>query len=44
MFEQYPEVGKELRLWRSNFGKKGYFARTVGDELTAEAIRKYRVS
>ena len=41
VFKQYPEVRKELRLWRSNFWERGYFARTVGDEVTAEVIRKY---
>ena len=41
VFKQYPEVRKELRLWRSNFWERDYFARTVGDEVTAEVIRKY---
>lgn len=39
--EVSDEVKKELKLWRSNFGERGYFVRTVGDEVTAEVIRKY---
>jgi putative transposase len=41
VFKRHPEVRKELRLWRSNFWERGYFVRTVGDEVTAEVIRKY---
>jgi len=41
IFKQYPGVRKELKLWRSNFWERGYFVRTVGDEVTAEVIRKY---
>ncbi|MGH7808510.1 MAG: IS200/IS605 family transposase [Thermodesulfobacteriota bacterium] len=41
IFNEYPEVKKELKLWRSNFWERGYFVRTVGDEVTAEVIRKY---
>jgi putative transposase len=41
MLEQYPKIRKELKLWRSNFWERGYFVRTVGDEVTAEVIRKY---
>ncbi|MER3445808.1 MAG: hypothetical protein C4291_02760 [Candidatus Dadabacteria bacterium] len=32
---------KELKLWRINFWERGYFVKTVGDEVTAEQIRKY---
>ena len=37
------EFGKELKrqLWGGEFWEDGYFARTVGDEVTAEVIRKY---
>jgi len=41
VFDQYPEVKKELKLWRSNFWERGYFVRTVGDEVTAELILNY---
>ena len=41
IFKQYPEVRKELKLWRSKFWERGYFVRTVGDEVTTEMIRKY---
>ncbi|MCK4393740.1 transposase [Candidatus Bipolaricaulota bacterium] len=29
------------QLWGGEFWKHRYFARTVGDEITAEVIRKY---
>ncbi|HEX9666886.1 MAG TPA: IS200/IS605 family transposase [Thermodesulfobacteriota bacterium] len=41
IFDQYPEIKKELKLWRSDFWEKGYFVRTVGDEVRVEVIRKY---
>jgi putative transposase len=28
-------------LWGGEFWEDGYFARTVGDKVTAEVIRKY---
>ncbi|MBW2106910.1 MAG: transposase, partial [Deltaproteobacteria bacterium] len=34
-----PEVKKEL--WGGEFWEDGYFARTVGDKVTTEVIRKY---
>ena len=39
IFEEYPEVKREL--WGGEFWEDGYFARTVGDQVTAETIRKY---
>ena len=39
IFKEYPEVKSEL--WGGEFWGDGYFARTVGDEVTAETIRKY---
>ena len=39
IFEEHPEVKKEL--WGGEFWEDGYFARTVGDKVTAEVIRKY---
>ena len=39
LFKEYPEVKKEL--WGGEFWEDGYFARTVGDKVTADVIRKY---
>ena len=39
IFEEHPEVKKHL--WGGQFWEDGYFARTVGDKVTAEVIRKY---
>ena len=39
VFEEFPEVKREL--WGGEFWEDGYFARTVGDEVTAEVIRRY---
>lgn len=36
---EFPEVKKQL--WGGEFWEDGYFARTVGDKVTAEVIRKY---
>ena len=38
-FQDHPEVKKEL--WGGEFWEDGYFARTVGDKVTSEVIRKY---
>ena len=37
--EEFPEVRKQL--WGGKFWEDGYFVRTVGDKVTADAIRKY---
>ena len=37
--EEFPEVQKQL--WGGEFWEDGYFARTVGDKVTAEVIKKY---
>ena len=37
--QDHPEVKKEL--WGGEFWEDGYFARTVGDKVTSEVIRKY---
>ncbi len=37
--KEFPEVKREL--WSGEFWEDGYFARTVGDEVTAEMIRRY---
>ena len=39
IFEKYPQLSK--RLWAGEFWGPGYFVRSVGDEVTAEVIRKY---
>ena len=39
IFLKHPEVKKEL--WGGEFWEDGYFARTVGDKVTEEVIRKY---
>jgi REP element-mobilizing transposase RayT len=31
---------RNRRLWGGEFWEDGYFARTVGDKVTAEVIRK----
>ena len=41
LFREYPEVKGELNLWRGSFWEVGYFARTVGDEVTEDVIRQY---
>lgn len=35
----FPEVREQL--WGGEFWEDGYFARTVGDKVTAEVIKKY---
>ncbi len=39
VFREYPQVKRQL--WGGEFWEDGYFARTVGDKVTAEVIRKY---
>ena len=39
VFREFPQVKR--RLWGGEFWEDGYFARTVGDQVTAEVIRKY---
>jgi putative transposase len=39
VFREFPQVKREL--WGGEFWEDGYFARTVGDKVTAEMIRKY---
>jgi len=39
IFREFPEVREEL--WGGEFWSDGYFVRSVGDEVTAEVIRKY---
>jgi len=39
IFREYPQVKRQL--WGGEFWEDGYFARTVGDEVSAEVVRKY---
>ncbi len=39
IFREHPEIKRQL--WGGEFWEDGYFARTVGDKVTAEVIRKY---
>jgi len=39
IFQEFPEAKKEL--WGGEFWSDGYFARTVGDKVTTQVIRKY---
>ena len=39
LFEEFPKVKREL--WGGEFWEDEYFARTVGDRVTAEEIKKY---
>lgn len=39
LFEEFPELEREL--YGGEFWEDGYFARTVGDEVTAEVVRRY---
>jgi putative transposase len=39
VFRKYPKLKKQL--WAGELWNDGYFARSVGDEVTAKIIRKY---
>lgn len=39
IFRENPEIKKEL--WGGEFWENGFFVRTVGDQVTAEVIKKY---
>jgi putative transposase len=39
VFREFPEIKRQL--WGREFWEDGYFARTVGDEVSAEIVRKY---
>ena len=39
IFKEHPQVKRQL--WGGEFWEDGYFARTVGDKVTAEIIKKY---
>ena len=42
MFREFP--GLKRRLWGGELWEDGYFARTVGDRMTSEVIRRHIVS
>jgi putative transposase len=39
IFQEHPQVKRQL--WGGSLWEEGYFARTVGDKVTAEVIKKY---
>ena len=39
IFDEFPEIKREL--WGGEFWEDGYFARTVGDKITADLIKRY---
>ena len=39
LFREFPSLKR--RLWGGELWNDGYFARTVGDRMTSETIRKY---
>lgn len=39
IFREQPQAKRQL--WGGEFWEDGYFARTVGDKVTAEVIKKY---
>ena len=39
IFREYPEIKRQL--WGGELWEDGYFARTVGEKVTAEVIKKY---
>jgi putative transposase len=39
VFKEFTDVRREL--WGGEFWSDGYFVRSVGDEVTAEVIRRY---
>ena len=39
LFREFSRIKR--RLWGGELWEDGYFARTVGDKITAEVIRRY---
>ena len=39
LFRSFPSL--KQRLWAGQMWEDGYFARTVGDRMTSEAVRRY---
>ena len=42
LFREFPSLKR--RLWSGELWTDGYFARTVGDRMTSEVIRKYIIN
>ena len=42
LFREFPGLKKSL--WSGEMWEDGYFARTVGDRMTSDVIKKYIVS
>jgi putative transposase len=38
-FKEFPELRRQL--WGGEFWEDGYFVRTVGDQVTAEVVKRY---
>ena len=39
LFKEFPELRRQL--WGGEFWEEGYFVRTVGDQVTAEVVKRY---
>ena len=39
IFEEYPKLKR--KLWGGHLWEQGYFARTVGEQITDDVIRRY---
>ena len=39
IFKKYPKLKKQL--WAGELWNDGYFVRSVGDEVTADIVRRY---
>ena len=39
LFQEFPELRRPL--WGGEFWEDGYFVRTVGDQVTAEVVKRY---
>ncbi len=39
LLREFPELHQQM--WKREFWEDGYFARTVGDQVTAEVIKQY---
>jgi putative transposase len=39
LFKEFPELRRQL--WGGEFWEDGYFVRTVGDQVTAEVVKRY---
>jgi len=39
IFKEYPQAKR--KLWGGEFWEDGYFARTAGDKVTADIVKRY---